>query len=156
MSVRRVCLIVTSAAVCLIVTFAAVVMVLKCSERSESHYSNLDDAKLRGDLDKGWIPAVLPNNAEHIREIHDIDTNETWGVFQVRSNGIKFPNHCMAGTERLTIFSPRVSWWPEYLTGEVRPEKLSAEREVKVVDCRGTAPVIFFLEPQGRVFFWTP
>ena len=32
-------------------------------------------------IDKGWVPAILPDSAYEITETHDIDTNELFGAF---------------------------------------------------------------------------
>jgi hypothetical protein len=51
---------------------------LGCSvaERPEAHYETAAAAREAGAVERGWVPEWLPTEAESIREIHDLDTNE--------------------------------------------------------------------------------
>lgn len=68
-----------------LVRLAALLLIASASacfwERPESSYSSLGEAKRNRAIDKGWIPAWLPPSATDIREVHDIDTNESMLVF---------------------------------------------------------------------------
>lgn len=56
------------------------------SEMFEREYESLQSAKAAGAVGEGrWIPAILPDGATSIREVHDIDTNQTWGCFKTKS-----------------------------------------------------------------------
>jgi len=44
-------------------------------------YSNKDAVLQYKIIEKGWIPAILPESAYDISETHDIDTNELFGSF---------------------------------------------------------------------------
>jgi len=48
------------------------------SETPVTEYSSLAEARA---LDKGWIPSGLPASATKLREVHDIDSNESWIAF---------------------------------------------------------------------------
>lgn len=83
-------------------------------ERPESSYSSFADAKLKGAIDKGWIPAWLPASTTDIRELHDIDTNESMLAFNLDpKQGWPLPDHCQSVTYGETS-PPRFSrrWWP--------------------------------------------
>lgn len=45
---------------------------------SSSHATRSDAADI---VERGWIPAVLPESAKQIRETHDVDTNTGHGTF---------------------------------------------------------------------------
>lgn len=34
----------------------------------------------------GWIPDILPDDATGIREVHNLDTNATWGCFRTQKS----------------------------------------------------------------------
>jgi hypothetical protein len=61
-----------------------------CSENVERHYP--DAAAARANLALGrdwyWIPPIVPDSATNIWEFHNIDTNRTWGCFDVQDGGV--------------------------------------------------------------------
>jgi hypothetical protein len=53
------------------------------SEMIERTYEDTAAAKAAGAVGEGtWLPDILPDDARSIHEVHDIDTNETWGCFK--------------------------------------------------------------------------
>jgi hypothetical protein len=54
----------------------------RLSEKPERQYASVAEALADGVVgEHAWIPAILPSDAHAIREVHDIDTNLTWGCF---------------------------------------------------------------------------
>lgn len=51
----------------------------------ESNHATLADAK--PDIERGWIPPILPASAVQIREWHDLDTNSGHGSFAFGDEG---------------------------------------------------------------------
>jgi len=49
--------------------------------RDANEYDTFADAVLDGAMQRGWMPAALPESARDIRERHHLDTNEVFGVF---------------------------------------------------------------------------
>jgi len=47
-------------------------------------YPTMEEVKEDNALDRGWIPAVLPDSAYEISETHDIDTNQLFGSFNYK------------------------------------------------------------------------
>jgi hypothetical protein len=83
-------------------------------ERPETSYSSLDEAKRKGAVDKGWIPVWLPTSATDIRELHDIDTNESMLAFTIDpQQDWELPGDCQPISYSQTP-PPRFSrrWWP--------------------------------------------
>src|SRR5688572_14263090 len=63
--------------------YAAIVLsVAGCSDKLESHYASLTEARRSAAVEHGWIPDTLAEGSFNIIEIHDVDTNEVWGSFQ--------------------------------------------------------------------------
>ena len=88
------------------------------SENIEREYPNTKAAKA---ADRGWIPEILPDDATGIREVHNIDSNRTWGCFTTRELGAVRSKLSLLKANRTAgpIHSgPRevfrdFSWWPE-------------------------------------------
>lgn len=55
------------------------VLLTGCSDVVASRHATLADA--RSDIERGWIPPVLPASTVRIRESHDLDTNVGHGTF---------------------------------------------------------------------------
>jgi hypothetical protein len=95
-----------------------------CSDEQESHYADVATARQAGLLDRGWIPDILPPDAVDIREVHDLDTNVTWGCFNT-ATGVATVRSRLAALQGKRVSGPvapgmvRVrSWWPSSLTGQ--------------------------------------
>jgi len=80
---------------------------------TEATYSNMADAMSRGGVSNGWIPAWLPASAAQLREIHNVDTNESALSFNFEQRDWRPPPGCK------TIAAPEVmpsryrqDWWP--------------------------------------------
>ncbi len=61
------------------------VQVNKYTDR-ETAKENQDIASVKEDkaIEKGWVPAILPESAYDIAETHDLDTNELFGSFRYK------------------------------------------------------------------------
>lgn len=70
---------------------AAVAVAQACNEMPLSSYENLDKARRSGAVERGWVPSTLPDGAEQILEVHDLDTNEVWGCFQLTHGSAVVP-----------------------------------------------------------------
>lgn len=102
-------------------------------ERPESSYSSFAEAKRSGAIDKGWIPAWIPSSATDIREMHDIDTNESMLTFTYDAQqSWELPADCQPVSYSQTT-SPRFSrnWWPS-------PDSL--EQSYEFYRCGGDVP----------------
>jgi hypothetical protein len=111
-------------AVILSITIVACVGTL--SDMPERQYASVDQAARDGWVgEHRWIPAILPSDAHAIREVHDIDTNLTWGCFstgdvdEVRARLARLKARRGEGPigplprEWLRDFS----WWPQTMSG---------------------------------------
>ncbi len=47
-------------------------------------YSDKETAKKNQVMQKGWVPAILPETAYDISETHDLDTNTLFGSFRYK------------------------------------------------------------------------
>lgn len=90
-----------------------------CSDVYEAHYEDLPAARSAGAIEQGWLPTVLPADAVDIREVHDIDTNETWGCFSAPSGPGFWRDSLLAAHQARRSRGPVAptgltapSWWP--------------------------------------------
>jgi hypothetical protein len=142
-----------------VVFFATQLCGVGCGDRLESVFANVKEARSSGAVARGWVPNDLPESATDLRERHDLDTNEVWGILRLpatehpssitlrRVEASKITGHA--------VRSPRVSWWPEMLTGNL---------DGRVLEQHGfefystLAPFEFWIaidRNRGRGFFWS-
>jgi hypothetical protein len=55
------------------------------SEDFESQYPDVNTARADGAFYRGWLPEIVPDDSTDIREVHNIDSNVTWGCFVIPS-----------------------------------------------------------------------
>ena len=63
-------------------------ILIGCSDTVSTSYIGYDDIVADKSIERGWMPAIIPKSAFHIKESHDIDTNTGQGLFQFRSTDI--------------------------------------------------------------------
>src|SRR5688500_18335582 len=85
-------------------------VVFGCGEARDTTYASFDDVKSAGKGALSWFPSWTPSSATKLREWHDIDSNDTFGKFEFRSQ-FQLPPTC-----RATSFAEnpggRMEWWP--------------------------------------------
>jgi hypothetical protein len=58
--------------------FLAVSLLVGCTnDVIDASYPTTADAVASGAVKRGWIPAWLPSTAKDLREVHDVDTNQS-------------------------------------------------------------------------------
>ena len=95
------------------------------SEDFESQYPDVKAARAAGAFQRGWLPEIVADDSIAIREMHNIDTNLTWGCFVSPSGTEKIreklkglgasrsPGPVSSGPRGL--FGVR-DWWPQSMT----------------------------------------
>jgi hypothetical protein len=56
-------------------------LLLGACDEYEKAYTNVSAAESDGAFERGWLPPILPSDAQNIVERHNLDTNRTWGCF---------------------------------------------------------------------------
>lgn len=136
-------------------TMAALIQTA-CSDLVESSYSSMVDAKRAGAVDRGWLPPFVPEGARGIREIHNVDTNETWCVFELPTEEVVSLRGALSVVTPNEVSSrrvrrPGVSWWPEVLAGAL---------DLKAIEGAGlelykSGFILVAIDKQrGRAFFY--
>lgn len=100
------------------------------SDRHESFYPSLAEAEKDGAITRGWIPdEFLPPSSRSIREVHDLSPSREWCTFEfvptdsqnLRTN-LKLVDVVPQSVGHVP--SPRVSWWPSVLVGNLDVQKI--------------------------------
>lgn len=127
-----------------------------CSDFFESSYPSMTDAKRASAVDRGWLPSFLPEGSRSIREIHNIDTNETWCAFEFPAEEAVALRESLSSVDPAQVSSkrvrrPGVAWWPDVLEGPLNPKEIEKEGlELYKHDF-----ILFAIDWQrGRAFFY--
>jgi hypothetical protein len=112
----------TSWAVASVVTIICVA----CGERRETSYADLATAEQAGAIRQGWVPNWVPRSARDIRELHDLDTNQSMLSFYYDpGERLAIPSSCSPVRQSDAPSAPfRASWWPN----DVPPSSLVTNR----------------------------
>ena len=135
------------------------------SDRRESFYATLADAKKQGAIDRGWIPDFLPESSRVIHEVHDVSPSTTWCAFEFLPRDSQGLRSNLKSVEALTppvkrVPNPGEAWWPVALEGNLDIENIHrAGLEVYIVvgpDTPSSTEVLLFAVDwaNGRGFFY--
>ena len=140
---------------------AALVVAAGCAGRNvqTATFATFDEAKAAGAVEKGWVPAVLPEHAYELRAAYAVNGHQRWGLFNFRPEQgdalravLEADETPLAGT---TLDVPgRIEWWPIILRGDIDAERAMATglRAYKAK----SAPLVFAVNwKQGRAYYWT-
>lgn len=73
-----------SRAVRLAAVFCMLMLMCGCTDDAiDASYADVEAVVADGAITRGWIPAWIPPDAFDIREVHDIDSNESALVFEL-------------------------------------------------------------------------
>jgi len=61
-----------------------VIFTARYSDAQINKYEDLEVVKENQAIQKGWVPAILPNSAYEITETHNLDTNTIFGNFNYK------------------------------------------------------------------------
>ena len=121
-------------------------------------FANFAEARERGAVDRGWVPAVLPPRSYELRAAYEPDGWRRWGILNFRPEdadalrGILSPEEfALAGTTM--DIPPRIEWWPVALRGELKPEPLAATG-LRAYRARSGELVFAVNWNQGRAYYW--
>ena len=123
-----------------LISFLVLLILLSsCGKLLESSYSNYNEVVEDDAIRRGWIPFFLPKSASNIREVHDLDTNEVWLVFNLDPKDAEAMAKSCTSIPLTEIVYPSqpLPWWPEKLDpnyqgqADGKPEETPAEGEKK-------------------------
>jgi hypothetical protein len=135
--------------------------------RFESSYASLAEANKDGAITRGWIPEqFLPKTSRSIHEVHDLSPSTEWCAFEFDPTDSQklLTNLKPVGAlpQRVGhVPSPRVSWWPSVLVGDLDVQNVhNSGFDLYVVErpatSLSTAVWLFAIDwSRGRGFFYS-
>ncbi|MGA7930139.1 MAG: hypothetical protein WCA20_29620 [Candidatus Sulfotelmatobacter sp.] len=100
------------------------------NDHSESFYPSLAEAGKDGAITRGWIPDVfLPRTSRSIHEVHYLSPSTEWCAFEFVPTDSQNLRTNLKLVDVLPqsvgpVPSPRVSWWPSVLVGNLDVQKI--------------------------------
>lgn len=122
-------------------------------------YATLAEARTAGAIDKGWVPADLPEGAYELRAAYAIDGWERWGLFNFRPADAGALRSVLA-SEEITLAGTRmeipgrIEWWPVILRGDLDAERIAATG-LRAYHARAGGRIFGVNWDQGRAYYWT-
>jgi hypothetical protein len=135
-----------------VVAALLVVTCTACAEQQEASYADLAAAERAGAIQRGWVPDWLPKSARGLREIHNLDTNQSMLAFRYDpSDQLAVPNNCSQVRPSEVAPVPFVvAWWPR----DVPPTKFATHRRA-FFSC-GTGRAFLALSAgEGEAYYWS-
>jgi hypothetical protein len=121
-------------------------------------FATMAEARERGAVSRGWVPAFLPERAYEIRAAYDTNGPRRWGILNFRPEdaqavrGLLLPGETSLAGWRMDI-PARIEWWPVALRNELDAETIAATglRAYKT----STGDYVFAVNwSQGRAYYW--
>ncbi len=132
-----------------------------CSDNISGSYPTRAEADKSGALARGWLPKALPDGSTGIVEIHNIDTNQTWGRFVFPSSTAEAFRTSLSEVDasRLagqSVRSPGVDWWPPLLRGRLKKQELERS-PYRFYQLQENGVLYLAIDWQrSEAFFWRP
>ncbi len=112
-----------------VVCIATSLLLQSCGKREEKFYPSLADAAKAGEITRGWLPGFIPGSSHNLHLLYDPSSPRTFAAFDFA------PNDAQGLTDKLTVVDqlpssvrhispPKLSWWPDFLKGDIRLTKL--------------------------------
>lgn len=121
-------------------------------------FATMKEARDRGAVERGWVPATLPERAYELRAAYDLDTDRRWGILNFRTEDADALRAILAPDEISVVgtkmrIPARIEWWPIALRNELDAEQLKA---TGLRTYRATSGDFVFAVnwPQGRAYYW--
>lgn len=121
-------------------------------------YASFVEARAAGAVEKGWVPADLPEAAYELRAAYAVDGWQRWGLFNFRQDdaaalrAILDPAEMSLAGTRMEIPN-RIEWWPVILRGDLDAERI-ATTGLRAYRARSGDRVFGVNWNQGRAYYW--
>ncbi len=108
----------------------------KLDETSASYENYSEVASTPGLFDSGWIPLWLPKSAFNIKESHNVDTNESWLMFNYIASDTFYLSCTLVSKNDIHFPSiDRVGRFPDFVMHNFG--KLQSDDSLTFYDCEG-------------------
>jgi hypothetical protein len=122
-------------------------------------YATMLEARQRGAVERGWVPAFLPDAMYELRAAYDTSGARRWGIANFRPADADVVRAVLApGDAALSGVSvdipPRIEWWPIALRNQLDPDTIAATG-LRAHRSRDGAYLFAVNWNQGRAYYWT-
>ena len=139
---------------------AILIALAACGRAVETaSFADVAEARQSGAVERGWVPAVLPDGAFELRAAYATRGAERWGLFNFRPDQaealrtvLEPQEVSLAGT--VIDIPGRIEWWPVQLRGPLDAERIEATG-LRAYHARSAPLVIAVNWNQGRAYYWT-
>jgi hypothetical protein len=122
-------------------------------------FATMLEARQRGAVERGWVPAFLPDVMYELRAAYDTRGTRRWGIANFSPDeagavrAVLAPDEVALSGVSIDI-PPRVEWWPIALRNQLDPETIKA---TGLRAHRSQDGVYLFAVNwnQGRAYYWT-
>jgi hypothetical protein len=122
-------------------------------------YATRAEAEQAGAFARGWIPHGIPSSAHDLREAHDLDTSQRWGLFDFNpADGAELramldpAEVSLSGTR--TGIPQRIEWWPVMLRTALDDAQLKTAG-LKAYRSTDRKLIVIVNWAQGRAYYWS-
>jgi hypothetical protein len=122
-------------------------------------FGTLAEARAAGAVERGWVPAILPEAAYELRAAYAPDGTRRWGLFNFPAEhaealrAVLHPDEVsVAGTEM--DIPARIEWWPVLLRGDLDAERIRTTG-LRAYRARSAPLIVAVNWDQGRAYYWT-
>lgn len=128
------------------------------SVRSQSDvFATLQEAKAAGAIDRGWVPAGLPDGTTDLRDAH-LPSGTHWGLFSFPVSEVA-ALRALLGTEITSSPPPcdppgRFEWWPRLLRTPINLDS-AHNTGLHLYTSRDDRRVFAINWEQGRAYYWS-
>ncbi len=135
-------------------------LVCSCSDTETNAYATRAEAEAAGAIARGWVPRGLPDSAYEIREVHDVDSNQRWGLFNFAAadrdalRRILTPEEVSIAGVRSEPPPARIEWWPLIFRRDADPEQLKSAG-LQAYRARDERLIVVVNWNQGRAYYWS-
>ena len=121
-------------------------------------FATMAEARERRAVERGWVPAFLPEGAYEIRAAYDTSSTRRWGILNFRAADADAIRRALDPAETsvdgLRVDIPgRIEWWPIALRNALDPEAIAATGLRTYRSTTGDFLVAVNWN-QGRAYFW--
>lgn len=121
-------------------------------------FATMAEARQRGAVERGWVPAFLPERAYEIRAAYDTNGPRRWGILNFTPADVDAVRALLRPEERSLAgvrmdIPARIEWWPVALRNELDPETIAATG-VRAYQSRDGDYLIAVNWNQGRAYYW--
>lgn len=125
---------------------------------STMSFASWREARDTGAVERGWVPAMLPEAAYELRAAYEPDGWRRWGLMNFRAEdadalrAILDPAGFSLEGTRIDI-PGRIEWWPVAMRGALDHQALAATG-LQAYRVRDSRLILAVNWSQGRAYYW--